>query len=254
MDHFINIGLLILLYGLVWYAISILLKNNGIADIAWGLGFCVIAVYGWISSGHQFPGGTLVLIMVVFWGLRLGGYIFWRSIGKSEDWRYKKWREEWEWFYLRSYLQVWLLQGLLTIVVSLPVINIMYSSQPPIQLSWIEYTGAVIWIIGFLWEAISDYQLYVFKRNPENKGKIMTTGLWSYSRHPNYFGEIFLWFGIFIFSIPYRNNLLSLVGFLMITYLITKVSGVTMLESKYKDNPEYQEYKKKTWALIPKLF
>ncbi len=253
MNHFFEISLLVLTYVSVWYIISLVVKNNGIADIAWGLGFCLIAGYSWISTAPHSIGATLLLIMVFLWGIRLASYIFWRSIGKAEDWRYKNWRDTWKWFYIRSYFQVFILQGALMIVVSLPVINVLYSGHPPEKLGWFEILGASLWLIGFLWEAISDYQLYQFKRNPNNKGRIMTGGLWSYSRHPNYFGEILLWFGVLLYSIPYGNLLLSSIGFLVILYLMTRVSGVPMLEKKYKDNPEYQLYIKSTWALIPKL-
>ena len=255
MDHLFDIFILIFAYASVWYGLSLLLKNSGIADIAWGLGFCLIAAYCWITVEPTFPGAFVVLIMVFLWGFRLAGYIFWRGLGKAEDWRYKKWRDDWgKTFYVRSYLQVFLLQGFLMILVSFPVINIITSQGAPSELGWVEVLGVGLWLIGFLWETISDFQLYFFKKNPANKGKIMTTGLWAYSRHPNYFGEILLWFGVLIFSLPYGNQLTSLFGFLVITFLVVKVSGVAMLEKKYVDNEDYQDYIKRTWALIPKLF
>lgn len=116
---------------------------------------------------------------------------------------------------------------------------------------WVQWLGLLIWAFGFLWEAISDLQLARFKANPSNRGKLMRTGLWRYSRHPNYFGEIVLWWGIFLIALPWERGYWCLFSPVIVTWLLARVSGVPMLEGKYRDNPEYQEYVRTTPALFP---
>lgn len=242
----------VFVYMTMWYVVAIIIKRNDIADIAWGLGFITIATTSLFASQNNSFTAYVTLLLVAVWGLRLSWHIARRSFAKSEDYRYKKWRDDWgEWFYVRSFLQVFMLQGLLMIIVSLPILVIMaYSTS---QTSILVAVGVLIWIFGFIFETVGDWQLRNFIRNPKHKGKIMTTGLWSNTRHPNYFGEIVQWWGIGVIALSCSYGWVGLLGPLAITFLIVKVSGIPMLEQKYDNNPEYQSYKKHTPKLIPRF-
>jgi steroid 5-alpha reductase family enzyme len=177
-------------------------------------------------------------------------HIFLRNHGKPEDFRYANWRKEWgKHVVIRSFFQVFMLQGFFMFIIALPII--ITKASVPQKLGFIEIAGSIIWLIGFLFEAIGDYQLLKFKKLPENKGKIITTGLWKYTRHPNYFGECVMWWGIFIVSIPSGYFYISVISPLVLTWLLTRVSGVPMLEEKYKGNEEFEQYAKKTNSFVP---
>lgn len=242
--------LIVLIYMTFWFILSLIFERNDIADIAWGLGFITVA---WAFRGKYDPpvasNFTLILVLTTLWGLRLATHIFSRNVGKAEDYRYKAWRDEWgKWFFLRSYLQVFLLQGLFMVLISFSAAVAVFG---PSRVGFFGVIGTFLWILGFVFESLGDWQLRKFIKNPHNKGKIMKDGLWKYTRHPNYFGEVAQWWGIFLitFSSPYF--LLAAVSPLVITYLLLKVSGIPMLEKKYEDNAEFQEYKKVTNAFFP---
>lgn len=167
----------------------------------------------------------------------------------KEDIRYLNWRQEWgQGWILRSYLQVFILQAVFMILIASPVI---YSIEHlPRETSLLVYLGVIAWIFGFVFESISDAQLKKFKQDPSNKGKMMTTGLWSYSRHPNYFGEVVQWWGVFLMAIDENSGWLILSPSL-ITFLILKVSGVPMLEKLMEGRPGFEEYKRKTPIFFP---
>lgn len=173
---------------------SIINKRNDIADIGWGIGFCLVALlslkYDFYIRGGLDIRSIFVASLVLIWGLRLAAQIFSRNSGKAEDPRYAKWRMEWgKWFYVRSYLQVFLLQGFLLLLISVPVI-FTSTYHNPIFPTVLDIIGLTVWLIGFLFEVVGDKQLASFLSNPLNKGKIMDRGLWSLTRHPNYFGEV----------------------------------------------------------------
>ena len=232
------------------YLLSMLLKDFSIVDVAWGLGFIIVcAVSGWFATNIlmiQLLVGGLVLL----WGVRLALYIAYRKRGKDEDWRYKQWREDWgqnAWW--RSYLQVFMLQGLVMLIVALPII--MINATPTNRLEGYYIVGLVVWMVGYFFEVVGDMQMLAFKSDSENKGKIMTTGLWKYTRHPNYFGEAVMWWGIFIIALESLNGFYTIVSPLLLTFLLLRVSGVKKLESKYKNNKDYQKYIKHTSSFIP---
>jgi steroid 5-alpha reductase family enzyme len=170
----------------------------------------------------------------------------------AEDARYGAWRNAWGngwYFYVRSFIQVFLLQGFLALIIATPVI-LMTAQVISLNVVWV-IVGAVIWIGGFLCESIADAQLKKFLANPANKGHIMQAGLWKYSRHPNYFGEVTQWWGIFIIGLGTSSVLLGIIGPLVITFLIVFVSGIPLSEKNMARNPEFEEYKNKTSVLIP---
>ena len=234
----------------VWFLISIIGKRNDVADIAWGLGFIVAAVTA-LSINHPVSFSAYIVTgLVVIWGSRLSIHIGLRNIKKPEDSRYNIWRKSWgKWFYIRSYLQVFMLQGLLMLIVVSPVLLIATFGTNGVKPLLI--IGVIIWLFGFIFESIGDRQLKVFIGNPINRGHIMMTGLWKYTRHPNYFGEITQWWAIAIIGLSFSYGWIGIIGAATITYLILKVSGVPLLEKHYEDNPEYQSYKQKTSVIIP---
>lgn len=244
------ISVIIFFFVTGFYLLALRTKNNTVADIAWGIGIIVIAYATLFIHGANSARQLLVTMLVLFWGVRLAAYILIRSRGKKEDFRYKQWREKWgKSWKIKSYLQVFLLQGALMILVSFPVI--FTNTYSGASLGLFDRVGVLMWIIGFYFEAVGDYQLIRFKQNKKNEGKIMTAGLWKYTRHPNYFGESLMWWGIYAIALSNFNAWWTIVGPLFITYSLLKVSGVTLLEKKYQNNKSYQEYQKNTSSFIP---
>jgi steroid 5-alpha reductase family enzyme len=247
---FLLSALTIFIYMTLFFMLAQALKDNGIVDIGWGIGFIVLstvlAFTGIEITQRQF----LLFILIFLWGFRLSFHIFLRNNGKPEDFRYANWRKEWGKFVvIRAFLQVFMLQGFFLFIIALPIIITKLSF--PERLGIIEIVGAAIWLFGFYFEAVGDYQLLKFKKDAENKGQIITTGLWKYTRHPNYFGECVMWWGIFIVSIPSGYIWVSMISPIVLTWLLTRVSGVPMLEEKYKGNKQFEEYAKKTNAFVP---
>lgn len=243
--------------GMIWvymtglFLLSILRKRNDIADVAWGLGFVLVAWSTYHRLQNLSAGAWLVLLLVSVWGLRLAGHIYLRNRHKTEDYRYAAWREAWgKWFWLRSYAQVYLLQGFLLLLVSIPVIQSLVGYA---TLSWPLLIGAMIWGIGFYFEVVGDYQLSQFIKNPNNKGKILQSGLWARTRHPNYFGEVTQWWGIYCMALSTAEAGWTIIGPLVITILILKVSGIPLLEEKYKNDPAFAVYKKRVPVFFPLL-
>lgn len=233
-----------------WFIIAQIKKDNSIVDVAWGLGFVVVAYV--LQSDFEYWTQLLLVSMVAAWGIRLALYLFIRNRNSGEDWRYQKWRRDWgDKVVLIAFFRVFMLQGIMMWIIALPLMQTHSAVGEGWSTGFFTGLGLSLWITGFLWESIADWQLMQFKSKPENKGKIMTLGLWKYSRHPNYFGEILVWWGIFFFSILFGTWYISIISPIIITLLLTKVSGVPMLERKYRDNADYQAYKEKTSSLIP---
>jgi steroid 5-alpha reductase family enzyme len=186
---------------------------------------------------------------VGIWAMRLGVHIYLRNWGRGEDWRYAQWRAKWgHWWPLRSYLQVFLLQGLFMLVVALPMLSVNTFGG---DIGWLALAGALVWLTGFLWETLADFQLVRFLKDPANKGKVLKTGLWRYSRHPNYFGEVVLWWGMWLIALSVLGAWWTVLSPLTITFLILKVSGVPLLESKMMKSDAYREYAQRTSGFIP---
>lgn len=234
----------------MWFVLSLVKKRNDVADVAWGLGFVLMTWVSYFISDASGVRGILVGFLVSIWGLRLAWHIYARNKGKAEDYRYLAWRKEWgKWFYIRSYLQVYLLQGTLLFLIVLPVLLINKNSGG--WLGLIDFVGVVVWIIGFYFESVGDAQLARFIKDPHNKGKLMQSGLWAYTRHPNYFGEVTQWWGIWIIAMSVPNGWFGIIGPITITFLILKVSGITMLEKKMEENPDFADYKRRVSVFIP---
>ncbi|MEX0811965.1 MAG: DUF1295 domain-containing protein [Chitinophagales bacterium] len=250
MNPFLAAALAIFVYMLILFLIAQFLEDNSIADIAWGPGFVLVYFVTLFQAEYIEITQLLIGVATIIWALRLFIYIFNRNKGKGEDFRYKKWREEWgKYASIRAFFQVFMLQGLFMYIIALPIIIVNYRAYPGFGVS--EIIGLLFWLIGFYFEAVGDYQKSSFKAKPENKGKIMQEGLWKYTRHPNYFGEALLWWGIFLIAYPSGMVLISIISPLVITYLLLKVSGVAMLEKKYEGNPEFEAYAKRTNAFVP---
>ena len=251
MDNiFITGALATLVFMLVMFVIATIKKDNSIVDVGWGLGFILIAVTALIKAPLLTPQNLLITSLITIWGLRLSIYIFIRNHGTGEDYRYAQWRKEWgKYVVLRAFFQVFMLQGVFMYIIALPVMVV--TGIAGTDLNIITYPGFIVWLVGFFFEAVGDWQKSVFKKNPANQGRIMTSGLWSYTRHPNYFGEAMMWWGIFIISFPSGHWYISIISPLMLTFLLTKVSGVAMLEKKYAGSREFEEYARRTSAFIP---
>ena len=241
-------ALALLMYMSTWFIVACLLKRNDVADIAWGLGFVLMSWIAFALAGSSLR-SILVNALVTLWGLRLTWHITRRNLKKPEDSRYATWRATWKHFYLRSFVQIFLLQGLLLSIILLPVLFIHASTPTPLHL--LDALGVVIWLIGFVFESVGDRQLKDFLKDPANKGKIMDKGLWAYSRHPNYFGEVLQWWGIFLCAVGLSFGVLTIISPLTITCLILFVSGVPMLERKYAGRPDFEAYKKRTSVFVP---
>jgi steroid 5-alpha reductase family enzyme len=226
-------------------------RNNGLADVAWGLGFVLLAFINLITAGEVTSRRIVVTLLVAIWGLRLAIHVYSRNRGKPEDFRYAEMRRKWgRRATLFSYTHVFMLQGILLFVIAIPIVLI--NSGPPVPFGITDALGVFVWCAGFAMEAAADAQLrrFVrFRKSPANP--IMTEGLWRYSRHPNYFGEALLWWGIFLMALRAPTGWTGAVSPLLIGFLLRFVSGVPLLEKKYRDNPRFREYAGRTNAFFP---
>ncbi len=232
-------------------------KDNSIIDIAYGLSFVLVA---WILAILKINLTTLplhsavLLLLITIWGSRLSYRIYQKNKEKPEDFRYKTWRETWMkkgklYYFLRAYLQIFILQG---IIISLVLLPFTLTIDNSFTRSSMLLFGVLVWIVGFCFEAVGDYQLDRFiTSKSEHKGTIMKTGLWKYTRHPNYFGESTMWFGIAFIALSSGASLYVLLSPLLITFLLLFVSGIPMIEKRWQGLPEWEVYKKKTSAFIP---
>lgn len=226
------------------------LKTDKLTDISYAVTFVVVAAYGMLAGGYTLP-SLLIVLMVFVWSARLGGYLLVRIKKIKRDKRFDGMRESF-WRFSRF----WLLQGLTVWVVLLP--SLLFFQNVPKALPAIACLGIWIWLAGLMIEGIADQQKYAFINDPANKGKWIETGLWKYSQHPNYFGEITLWFGIYIyalFGLSLAQSLVALLGPAYITMLLIYVSGIPLLDKaaqkRWGDNEQYQAYRKRTSKLVP---
>lgn len=249
---FLQASLIILaLFTLLWL-LSVRLKNVSIVDLFWGIGFVVVNTFYVWMSGDLTPRKILMLVLVTIWGMRLSIYLTWRNKGKGEDFRYQEFRRKYgtERYWWISFFQTFLLQGVLTMLISLPLLGVSMGNQSD-SLSVLDYLAILVWLVGFTFEAGGDYQLSRFKNNPQNKGKVLCYGFWKYTRHPNYFGDSAVWWAYGIFSIA-AGSYWQVLGSVIMTLLIIKVSGVALLEKTLNHTkPQYNEYVRKTNSFFP---
>ena len=239
------------LMGCCWL-VSLIKRDVSIVDPLWPMVFVAIAWSVWTWGDGAGSGRSwLMLVMVSAWGMRLGAHLTARKRGEPEDFRYRSLRRRLPPFWLWSLPMVFLLQGLLAVVVSLPVQAVL-GDHGPSPLGWLDWAGAAVWAVGLGFEAVSDEQLRRFKSDPANQGRVMDRGLWRYSRHPNYFGDSAAWWGIYLVAAA-AGAWWTIAGPLLMTFLLMRVSGVALLERSIgRRRPGYAEYAARTSAFIPR--
>ena len=237
---------------ILWIA-SLALRNSSIVDPMWGTGLVLANWFCFLLTPDGFPAlKWLIAILVTIWGLRLSIHLARRNWGKGEDYRYREWREQaganWWWY---SYFKVFLIQGAVMCVLAAPFV-LVHRSAVPATLTIFDLIAVPVWATGFFFEAVGDWQLSRFLANPANRGTLLRTGLWRYTRHPNYFGESTMWWGHYLVAVSVPNGLWAIVSPILITFLLLRVSGVTLLEKAMKDEtPGYKEYVETTSAFVP---
>ncbi len=246
------------------FLVAQLKANNSIMDIAYGPIFLFAGVGTALILTNISPVAIVVLLLVAIWSIRLGWRIRNKNKNRPEDERYANWRHAWQahgkiYFIVRSYLQINLLQGFIIVLISLPIIlSLNYTTITFTELPWLKYsliTGAIIFFVGFILEAVADWQLDRFlanKRVGKEPSPFMTSGLFRYSRRPNYFGETVIWWGLAIIVLPLPFGYLALISPLVITYIVTKITG-PMLEQLFLNrySSAYQKYQAQTSYFIP---
>ena len=243
-------GLLVALLAvsLTW-VVSLVRRDVSIVDSVWSLLLLGLCATYYLLNEYTTGRATLVLALTAIWGLRLSAYITWRNRGEPEDARYQAMRRKYSPnFALKSLGIVFLLQGVLAWLISLPLLAAVTGSRP---LHLLDAAALALVVFGILFESIADAQLAAFKRRPENEGKVLDTGLWHYTRHPNYFGECCVWWGFYLFAVA-TGGWWSIISPVLMTFLLLRVSGVSLLEKDIRERrPAYADYIKRTNAFIP---
>lgn len=246
------VGLFIFCLMTLLWVISLLIKDTSIVDIFWGFGFVISVWIAFLLTQDMVNlRHLLIAILTTVWGMRLSLHIFFRNKGKGEDFRYQNWRKQYgkNWWWV-SFLQTFLLQGLLMWIIAAPLTAAQFYNQRA-SLIVLDVVGAFLWLIGFVFESLGDLQLIKFKGNPANKGKVLDSGVWRYTRHPNYFGDAAQWWGFYLIALA-AGGWWTVFSPILMTYLLVKVSGVALLEkSMIANKPGYREYAQRTSAFIP---
>lgn len=247
---FFGFAIVMVMMTLLWI-VSIIVKNVSIVDLFWGLGFVLTAGFYFLKTEGYETRKIILLAMVTIWGLRLSFYLAWRNIGEGEDFRYRQFRKNYgKKYWWVSFFQTFLLQGILMGLISAPLLGAQYYGTH-VPLGILDYVGIFLWFTGFFFETVGDLQLARFKSDTSNKGKVMDRGLWRYTRHPNYFGDSAVWWG-YGFLCMATGSYLPVLGSILMTFLIIKISGVGLLEKNLKsEKPQYQSYMEKTSAFFP---
>ncbi len=248
-------GLLaVLALGFLLWLISLAVRDSSIVDIAWGPLIFLIGLTYYLALAEPVSRAHLIAALTGLWAIRLALHIGMRNLGHGEDFRYAAWRAQHpDTWWIRSYFKVFLLQGVIAWIVALPLFFAI-TSETPAGLTLLDWAGLLVFAFGFLFEAIGDEQLRRFKADPANKGRVMNTGLWRYTRHPNYFGEAVLWWGLGLIGAATPLGWIGLVGPAIITFLLLRVSGVAMLEKTLRTTkPGYADYIARTPAFFPRV-
>jgi steroid 5-alpha reductase family enzyme len=247
------IGLVVALalMSLVWLA-SLVKRDASIVDVFWGVGFVAVVWVYFLTAQERAWRGSLVVGLVTLWGLRLSLHILWRGWGLGEDYRYREMRERSPArFPLRSLFSVFWLQALLLWTISMPLYQAQRRPDPG-ALAPLDVLGMALFLLGIVFEAGGDWQLARFKRDPAHRGEVMDRGLWRYTRHPNYFGDAVVWWSFFCFAAATPGGWWTIVSPILMTLLLMRVSGVTLLEKKLVETkPAYREYAERTSAFLP---
>jgi len=252
LNAYLIAALAILIYFTLFFIVAQLIHNNSIVDIGWGSGFVVSAWCTFLIKGVNSSIVWVVLALLSFWGLRLSYYILIRNHGKEEDFRYQNMRKRWGTSFptLKAFLNVFLMQGVLMYIVSLPIIA--FIDAPKDKINLLTITAMIFWLVGAFFEVVGDAQLKRFKADADHRGKLMTEGLWRFTRHPNYFGEALMWWSLTGLIISVNPNLFwVLISPLLMNLLLLFVSGVPLLEKKYAGRPDFQAYARRTNKFIP---
>lgn len=253
LDTVLAVAPVVLVYMTAWFLLAMIVRRNDIVDVAWGLGFIVIAAWLLLRPDAPHPVRLYVACALVFvWGARLAWHIGRRNLqpGKTEDARYAGWRQSWgRWFVPRSFFQIFTLQGLFMLLIATPLLAIGSAEGP--ALGVLDFLGVAVWLAGFAFESVGDGQLKRFLSNPANRGEVMDQGLWRYTRHPNYFGEATMWWGLAIMALAVAGGWIGVIGPVTITWLLTKVSGIPLVERAHDGDPKWEAYRRQTSAFIP---
>ncbi len=241
----VTIGVLMLL---TW-VISVVVDDASIVDIVWGLGFVLATWAAALAAPEITDRGLLTALLVTVWGLRLSGYLAWRNLGKGEDKRYQQMRRKNpDGFWLTSLYKVFGLQALLMLIVVVPAVAAQGSES---TLYWLDYLGVALWLIGLVFETVGDIQLARFKARPDSKGQVMDRGLWRYTRHPNYFGDFCVWWGLYVIALA-GGAWWAVFSPVVMSALLIRYSGAGLLEKTITSRrPGYQEYMQRTNAFFP---
>jgi steroid 5-alpha reductase family enzyme len=232
----------------VWL-FSVKLRDVTIVDSLWSVLFMLLAWCFAVVSGHFGPRSQLTLGLVTVWALRLSAYITWRHRGQPEDHRYQAIRARNQpHFPLKSLYLVFGLQAVMAWIISLPLLGAVLGDG---ALGAADIVGTALWAVGFYFETVGDWQLARFKADEANRGRVMDRGVWGLTRHPNYFGEFCMWWGLYVIAVA-SGAWWSIVGPMLMSFLLLRVSGVTLLEKDIGDRrPEYAEYRRRTNAFFP---
>lgn len=246
----LTVAIVIAAVMIITWVVSLVLRDASVVDPVWPLAFIAVAITALIAGGGDEGRRILIACVVAIWGARLSIHLLLRNAGKGEDFRYAAMRaKRGHRFWLTSLVTVFLLQGLLVWVVSLPV---QLSAIPDRPLGWLAIIGAIVWVLGVVFEAIGDAQLTRFKANPASRGQVLDTGLWRYTRHPNYFGDFLVWWGIFLIAAESGAGAWGVAGPLLMTLLLVKVSGAGLLEKDIAvRRPGYADYVRRTSGFMP---
>lgn len=247
----LTVAIVIAAVMIITWVVSLVLRDASVVDPVWPLAFIAVAITALIAGGGDEGRRILLACVVAIWGARLSIHLLVRNAGKGEDFRYAAMRaKRGRRFWLTSLVTVFLLQGVLVWVVSLPV---QLSAIPDRPLGWLAIAGAIVWALGVVFESIGDAQLTRFKANPASRGQVLNTGLWRYTRHPNYFGDFLVWWGIFLIAAESGAGAWGVAGPLLMTLLLVKVSGAGLLEKDIAvRRPGYADYVRRTSGFIPR--
>jgi len=250
-EALVTAGVVVVALFVALWLVSLMVRDASIVDPFWGPGFAIVAWVVYARADDPGFRGLVVAVIVTIWALRLGIHLAVRNLGHGEDFRYQAMRRQWgSRFWIVSLGTVFLLQAALMWIVSLPVQVAMVDGGDATVLVWI---GVAIWAVGLFFETVGDWQLRRFKADPTNAGRVMDRGLWRYTRHPNYFGDFTVWWGIFLAAIAVVGHAWTIVGPIVMSILLMRVSGVPMLErSLAKRRPGYEEYVARTSSFFPR--